>query len=133
MASDYVIDCSALAEVLVGTDEAARDLQHRIRGMRLHAPYLLDAEIGHVLRRHVRTRVVDPATAQGFLRGVAHMLTERYPHDPLLDSAWQLRENVSFYDALYVALAARLELPLLTSDSKLARGDLPCRVELVTP
>lgn len=131
VASDYVLDCSALVDVLVGTDDTARELQHRIRGMRLHAPYLLEAEMGQVLRRHVRAGVVDAVTAHGLLRGMRHMLAERYPHDSLLDVAWGLRHSVSFYDALYVALAARLDLPLLTTDRKLANtpGGLPCSIE----
>lgn len=134
MASDYVLDCSALVEVLVGTDETARELQRRVRGMRLHAPYLLEAEVGQVLRRQVRAGVVDAVIAHGFLRGVRHMLVERYPHDALIDVAWDLRDTVSFYDALYVALAARLDLPLLTSDRKLANAPgLPCAIEPASP
>ena len=57
---------------------------------------------------------------------------ERYPHGPLATAAWALRDNVTYYDALYVALAARLGYPLLTADARLARAPgLPCAVELI--
>lgn len=129
VATDYVVDCSALVEVLVGIDATAHQLRHRTRGARLHAPHLLDAEVAQVLRKQVRTGVVDATTARGFLHSIRRVLTERYPHDPLLDKAWELRETMSFYDALYVALATRLDLPLLTTDRKLARSpQLPCTV-----
>lgn len=48
------------------------------------------------------------------------MVSDRYPHGPMTEAAWGLRENLSYYDALYVALAARLDLPLLTADKRLA-------------
>lgn len=133
MATEYVIDCSALVDVMVGTDVPARELLQRVRDVRLHAPLVADAEVGQVLRRQVRVGVVDEPTARGFLHGLRHMITERYPHDPILAAAWALRDNVSFYDALYVALAARLGLPLLTTDRKLSETPvtLPCVVEYV--
>jgi predicted nucleic acid-binding protein len=58
---------------------------------------------------------------------------QRYPHTgSLADAAWELRDNVTFYDALYVALAAALDVPLLTADARLARAPgLPCQVEVV--
>jgi predicted nucleic acid-binding protein len=61
------------------------------------------------------------------------LVAHRYPHvGPLGEFAWKLRHNLSFYDALYVALAARLGAPLLTADARLSRApDLPCAVELV--
>jgi predicted nucleic acid-binding protein len=60
------------------------------------------------------------------------LVAERYPHGLLSRAAWRLRDNPTYYDALYVALAARLDVPLLTADARLARiPGLPCTVEVV--
>lgn len=62
------------------------------------------------------------------------MPLRRSPHDLLHDRAWELRENLSFSDALYVALAERLGMPLVTLDRRLAGApDLRCSVEVLTP
>ena len=84
------------------------------------APHLIDAEVGHVLRRAVVRRELGPEAAQGALFDLARFPLRRAAHVGLLDRAWALRENVSFYDALYVALAERLDEPLLTLDARLA-------------
>ena len=96
-------------------------------------PICLDAEVGQVLRRKVRSGQLPKPFAPGRLRAARIAVAERYPHNPLMDTAWQLHENVSFYDALYVALAARLSLPLVTTDGKLTEApvELPCRIELL--
>lgn len=61
------------------------------------------------------------------------LVDHRYPHTgPLGERAWQLRDRLSFYDALYVALAELLGVPLLTADARLSRAHgLRCQVELV--
>jgi predicted nucleic acid-binding protein len=101
--------------------------------MRRHAPHLIDAEVGNVLRRHERVgRLSADEAAQG-LRAAAALIDHRYPHiGPLGQLAWTLRSNLSFYDALYVALAASLQLPLVTADVRLSGAPrLPCTIELV--
>lgn len=129
VASEYVIDCSALVDAVIGNDTTADDIRAQATGSRLHAPELLSAEFGHVLRRKVAAGDVSPHIGHGYLRAVATGLVHRYPHGALVDVAWKLRDHVSFYDALYVALAARLDLPLLTADRKLAATHtLPCQV-----
>jgi predicted nucleic acid-binding protein len=66
------------------------------------------------------------------LRAIGSLVDNRYPHENLAHTAWQLRHNLTYYDALYVALATRLGSPLLTADARLARSPgLPCSVELV--
>lgn len=73
------------------------------------------------------------AVAETALRAVAALVDERYPHGSLAAAAWALRANVRYYDALYVSLAARLQIPLLTLDARLSRApQLPCTVELIT-
>jgi predicted nucleic acid-binding protein len=72
-------------------------------------------------------------TAVTGLASLATLIDERYPHSGwLAHAAWELRHTVTFYHGLYVALAARLDVPLLTSDANLgAAPELPCRVDLI--
>lgn len=86
----------------------------------LVAPHLLDAEVGHALRAHVRSGLLDAGDAVVAVDDLAEMRIERVGHGGLLHRAWALRENVSFYDALYIALAERLDMPLVTFDARLA-------------
>lgn len=129
----YVIDASALAFALAGKSEAALQLRARLARTRRHAPHLIDAEVGNVLRRHEREhRLTADEAAQALL--AAHALVDhRYPHVGQLSRlAWDWRHNLTFYDGLYVALATLLALPLLTADARLSRAPrLPCTVELV--
>jgi predicted nucleic acid-binding protein len=71
-----------------------------------------------------------PADAYEALR---EQVRERHPHSTVARAAWGLRHNFSYYDALYVALAARLRAPLLTTDKRLANAPgLPCDVEVIS-
>lgn len=127
----YVIDASALVLAVVGKDEAARTLRARLPTMRRHAPHLIDAEVGNVLRRHLRAGLISTAEASTALRSLPALVQQRYPHaGPLAELAWKYRDNLSFYDALYVALAAHLGVPLLTADVRLGKA-AQCAVELV--
>lgn len=131
--SECVVDASTLALALAGKSDGARALRARLATMRRHAPHLIDAEVGNVLRRHEREGRLSAGEATQGLRTAAVLVDHRYPHaGPLAQLAWSLRQNLSFYDALYVALAFSLELPLLTGDARLGRAPgLPCAVELV--
>lgn len=98
----------------------------------VHAPHLIDIEIAHVLRRYVLDGTLDEGHAARTLRHWRQLDVERYPHEPFLDRAWSLRDNVTAYDAIYVALAETLGELLVTADRKLARSPgLNVRVELV--
>lgn len=101
--------------------------------MRCHAPHLIDAELGNVLRKRVRQRSITPVQGNALLRAAGLIIGHGYPHVGwLAEAAWRLRDNVSFYDALYVALAARLTIPLVTGDRRLANASgLPCDIELI--
>ena len=111
-----VVDASVLVEALLVGGRAA----DRLGGEELAAPHLLDAEVtsavrGRLLGGHVG---LDLATAAvGIL---ARFAVERYPHPPLLSRVWELRSNVTAYDALYLALAEALDAPLVTADAALA-------------
>lgn len=131
--NDYVLDASALVLALNGKTAAADTLRARLPSMRQHAPYLVDVEVGNVLRRHEQAARISSDEAHTALRAARVLIDHRYPHTgPLAEQAWVLRHNVSFYDALYVALAAHLGVPLVTADTRLSRApDLPCKIELV--
>lgn len=131
--SDCVIDASVMVLALGGKTEAASALRTRFIGLRKHAPHLIDAEVGNVVRRHKRQGLLSPDEALVAIRTGPALVDHRYPHTgPVAELAWTWRHNLSFYDALYVALAAALDLPLLTGDVRLSRaGNLPCAVELV--
>jgi predicted nucleic acid-binding protein len=131
--SDCVLDASAMVLALSGKTETASALRARLAGVRKHAPHLIDAEVGNVLRRHEREARLSPEEALLALRAARAVLDHRYPHvGPLAELAWTWRHNLSFYDALYVALAVLLNLPLITGDVRLSRApDLRCTIELV--
>lgn len=129
----YVIDASAVVLALTGRSAAADALRDRVGSARLHAPHLVDAEVGNVLRRHEQRGLISPQEAVTALRVGAALIHHRYPHTrQLAQTAWRQRSNLSFYDALYAALAARLGVPLLTADARLGRAPQPgCTVEIV--
>lgn len=116
-----VADASVLVEMVRGS-AAGLAAVTRIAGAghSLHAPHLADAEVVHVLRRLVRRGVLAAGDGQRAVRALAVMPVRRYSHVPLLDRVWALRDNVTAYDAIYVALAERLGATLLTRDARLA-------------
>jgi predicted nucleic acid-binding protein len=131
--TDVVLDASATVIALVERTNEAHALRERLARLGRHAPHLIDAEVGSVLRRRVAAGVLPVELAEGALRALDTLVVERYPHGPLAPEAWRLRDNVTYYDALYVALAARLGMPLLTADKRLASAPgLPCEVEVVS-
>jgi predicted nucleic acid-binding protein len=127
-----VLDASAAIEILTGVPVNA-DARARVSTRACHAPHLFDAEIGQAIRGRVRAGQLDASEAPAVLGHLSALVLHRYPHvGRLAERAWALRDNVSFYDGLYVALAAELGMPLMTSDARLARSPgLPCEVELV--
>jgi predicted nucleic acid-binding protein len=130
-----VVDASVLLELL-GQGKYGEAVKERLDAEEhvLWAPHLIDAEIGHALRRWVRVGKLSPEAAGKALWEVGDLPVERVEHELLVHVAWQLRDNFSFYDALYVALALMLDEPLLTFDARLARAgertgvDLPIEV-----
>lgn len=90
-----------------------------VPGETLHAPHLLDVEVAQVIRRYALAGEIDSERGQAALGTLATFPLRRYPHHVLLPRVWQLRSNLSAYDAVYVALAEVLEAPLLTCDRRL--------------
>jgi predicted nucleic acid-binding protein len=86
----------------------------------LHAPHLLDVELTQALRRYVTVHGLSISRAEEALQDLMDLRVQRYPHTPFLRRIWALRNNLTSYDALYVALAEALGAMLLTCDAKLA-------------
>jgi predicted nucleic acid-binding protein len=116
-----VIDASALLEALLRTS-AAKAVEDRLFAPRqtLHAPHLLDVEVAQVIRRYAANGEIDGARGRMALADLSDLPLRRYPHDFLLPRIWDLRNNLTAYDAAYVALAEALDAPLLTRDRRLA-------------
>ena len=116
-----VLDASAAVDWLVQT-AAAQRIESRIfsRNQSLHAPELLDLEVAQVLRRLVQEGTLSAARAEAAIQDLLDLRITRYPHFVLLPRIWQLRHNLSAYDAAYVVLAEKLGATLLTRDARLA-------------
>lgn len=112
-----VADASVIVELLTSPDSELFDRRDLRTGW---APYLLDAEVGRALRRRVTAGMLPGDQGRRAIDRLGRLPLRRAPHAELLGRAWELRENVTFYDALYVALAERLDVPLLTLDARLA-------------
>jgi predicted nucleic acid-binding protein len=125
-----VVDASAWVEALL-IDGIARE---RISNASLHAPELIDAEVLSVFRRLVLAEQLPEADALQALKAAGMLGLRRHSIRDLWPRAWELRANLSAYDALYVALAEQLAVPLITTDARAARAPgLRCRVEVLHP
>ncbi|MGH4008114.1 MAG: type II toxin-antitoxin system VapC family toxin [Pseudonocardiaceae bacterium] len=131
--SEYVVDAAAAVSALGRKDAVGIAAHKRIAEGTCHAPHLIDAEVGHVLRRGERAGEISDETARIALRALREIIDYRYPHTGrLAQRAWNLRHTIIFYDGLYVALAAVLDLPLLTADVRLSNAPgLSCQVMLI--
>jgi predicted nucleic acid-binding protein len=128
-----VVDASAMLEALLRTP-AAKAVEKWLFDPRqtLHSPHLLDIEVAQVIRRYSANGEIDSERGRAALADLADLPLHRYPHDFLLPRIWDLRNNLTAYDAAYVALAEALDAPLLTRDRRLAAAaGHHARVELV--
>jgi len=128
-----VVDASALIEVLLRTSNATV-VEERLfgAGETLHVPYLIDIETAQVVRRYAAGGEIDDARGRAALGDLADFPMRRYPHDFLLQRVWDLRHNLTAYDAVYVALAEALDATLLTRDRRLAAASgHRARIEMV--
>jgi len=128
-----VVDASALLETLLRTP-AAKAVERRLFApdQTLHAPHLIDVEVAQVIRRYAAHGEIDGERGRGALADLTDFPLRRYPHDFLLPRVWDLRHNLTAYDAVYVALAEALDAVLLTRDQRLAAAaGHHARVELV--
>lgn len=129
-----VVDASVLATALGDDGPDGDHARARLRGERLSAPELVDLEVTSVLRQQVHSGAADLRRAALALADLAALPLRRAPHRPLLARCWELRDNLTVYDASYVALAEALDVTLLTGDGRLARAPgLRCHVETLRP
>jgi predicted nucleic acid-binding protein len=129
-----VVAASVLA-VAPGDDGQDGDrARARLRKERLAAPDLVDLEVASVWRRQVRERLIEVRRASLALADLASIPLLRVAHRVLVARCWELRDNLTVYDASYVALAELLGVTLLTGDGRVGRAPgLRCRVEVHEP
>ena len=128
-----VLDASAAIEWLLQTSAGARvEARIFVGPATMHVPDLLDVEVAQGLRRAASRRVVTAERAEEALLVLADLACIRHAHDDLLWRIWELRHNLTAYDAAYVALAEALDAPLVTCDAKIAsaRGHR-ARIEVI--
>ena len=116
-----VVEASALLEALLQTP-AAIAVEERLfdEGLPLHAPHLIDVEVAQVLRRSAATGQIEPTRCRDAVDALQDFPLRRYPHDVLLRRVWELRHNLTAYDAVYVALAEVLDARLPIRDRRFA-------------
>lgn len=118
-----VLDASAVLEWLLRRP-AAKQIERQLvtADASLHAPHLLDLEVAQVLRRYEAQGKLTSERGRQALDDFGDLPLTRYPHDIFLPRIWELRHNLTAYDAAYVALAEALPAPLVTCDSRLAKA-----------
>ncbi len=128
-----MVDASVVLVSLLSAGGAGARARERLRlDTDLHAPHLLDVEVTAALRRRVRLGQTDVGLATEALTDLGELAALRWDHQPLLRRAWELRQNLTAYDAVYVALAEALAAPLVTTDVRLSRAPgLGCPVEVL--
>ena len=130
-----VVDASAVVSAITAGDERSEQIRERLESDdELAAPHLIDLEVLQALRRLARRGELSPDRAVDGVRDLAELAMTRYPHEPFIDRVWELRGNLSAYDAVYLALAEAIGVPLVTCDAALAAaaGEV-VEVELFQP
>ena len=114
-----VVDTSAVLAALVARQPAPGLVERLAGDGDLHAPHLIDTEVLHALRRLTITEEISDDRAADARSDFAELALVRYPHQLLSDRVWELRHNLTAYDATFVALAETLAVPLVTCDARL--------------
>jgi predicted nucleic acid-binding protein len=123
-----VLDASAALSGLLNAGPARESLA----GEQLHAPHLVDSEVASGLRRHVASNHIAADEAWAALDAWRRLGLTRYPMHGLLERVWELRDNLSAYDAGYVALAESLGCSLVTADVRISRAPgIRCPITVV--
>ena len=119
----FVLDASGAVELVLNT-AAGKRVATRMDdpAQTVHAPHLIDVEVAHVLRRYASLGALSGLRCEQALSHWRELDVERHSHDLFLDRIWQLRHNVSAYDAAYVALTEALSTVLVTGDGRLLRA-----------
>jgi predicted nucleic acid-binding protein len=118
-----VVDASILVDVLLDMG-AAVIVTPRLSSSKgtVHVPHLIDLEVTQVLRRRTVSGLLAPSRGRMAIDDLMHLPLVRHQHDFLLTRVWDLRNNMSAYHAVYVALAEYLGAPLLTRDRRMANA-----------
>jgi predicted nucleic acid-binding protein len=128
--SVLVVDASVLAVALADDGLEGDTARARLRDELLAAPELVDLEVASALRGRLAGGYLDARRAEFALRDLMDLPLHRAPHRRLLTRCWDLRSNLTVYDAAYVALAEALDCDLLTADVRLSKAPgIRCRVE----
>ncbi len=117
-----VLDASAAIDLLLELQPAAGWVEERLAEEAIHAPSVIDLEVTAAMQKLVSRQVIEVDRAELALVDLVAMPVNRYPSTRLLERIWALRENLTPYDAAYVALAETLDATLLTTDDRLARA-----------
>lgn len=127
-----VVDASALAPALADDGADGDTARARLRGQSLVAPELVDLETTSVIRRQLRRGHLDARRAELALADLVSLPLQRAPHRPLLARCWELRQNLTVYDAAYVALAELLDVVLLTAETRLSSAPgVTCQLDVL--
>lgn len=129
-----VVDASVLTAFYAADDPRRDTVEARLgTGDALFAPAHVDAEVVSALRGMARRSTALYAAVPAALRHLADFPLRRMPLAPLLQRIWELQDNITSYDAAYIALAERLDGPLITGDGKLvAASGARCTFDLIT-
>ena len=119
-----VLDASAAVAVLLNLGAGARPIRERMEREDdgLHVPHLFEIEVLNALRNYALRHGISEGRRLELLEDLTTMSISRYAHTAMLPRIWELRNNVSAYDAAYIVLAETLEAPLVTRDARLARA-----------
>jgi predicted nucleic acid-binding protein len=128
-----VVDASFLASALIADNDVGERMRLRLDIEDIVcAPEVIDLEVASAWRRELLVGHIDEDRSRLALDDLAGLSLARMPHRPLMDRVWELRHNLTAYDAAYVALAESLDATLLTADGRLARApSLQCEIELI--
>jgi predicted nucleic acid-binding protein len=129
-----VVDASVIVTALADDGDDGDRARRRVRSERLIAPHLIDLEVASAWRRLAAAGGLNDRRARLALEDLRVLRMDRVPHVPLLWRCWELRENLTIYDAAYVALAEVLNVTLLTADTRLAAASgVRCEIDLIRP
>lgn len=132
MTEPAVADASVLVAVLAESGQRATAATAALLGRSVQVPHLAFYEVMHVIRRHEARGLLRGADARAAVRDLARWPVTAWPLPPFAERVWTLRDNLTAYDAAYVALAEALDAPLVTFDGGIAHAAGP-RCEVIVP
>lgn len=131
MTPRVVCDASALVAALLDSGSTGEWVTQRLSGTDVYGPTLLPFECASVIRRHESAGLISADQAAQAHADLLVLPLELWPYEALATRVWQLRTNLSAFDASYVAVAETIDAPLLTLDVRIGRAPrVTCRVEI---